>query len=340
MQKKGEGQGGGRPFDSRLRFPIVRLPLAVPPPGHHPFDVVTFGLNSMDMVALVDRFPERNSKERLQQLRHLPGGQMATAAAVCARLGWRARYIGAFGDDDLGEAGRASLREQGVDMAEAWTVPGATTQFAIVIVDQTTGERTVLWNRHPGLAMTPTHVRPGAVTSGRMLLVDCHETAAAAAAARVARAAGIPTVVDVEKVRDGIGALLSEIDAIIAAQAFPRLYTGYGDPGRALSALADAYPGATIVAMTLGDEGSLARCGGREIHTPAFRIECVDSTGAGDAFHGGFVAACLRWSDGEIETILAYANAVAALNCLGLGARGGMPTPDDVDRLLAAARPR
>ena len=91
---------------------------------------------------------------------------------------------------------------------------------------------------------------------------------------------------------------------------------------------------APLVCVTLGAEGSLARCGGREIHTPAFAVDCVDSTGAGDAFRGGFAAGCLRSPDGDIEDVLAYANAVAALNCRALGARGGLPTADDVEALL------
>jgi sugar/nucleoside kinase (ribokinase family) len=90
--------------------------------------------------------------------------------------------------------------------------------------------------------------------------------------------------------------------------------------------------------MTLGDQGSLARCGGREIRTPAFNIACVDSTGAGDAFRGGFAAGCLRAPDGDVEDILRYANAVAALNCRALGAQGGIPTADEVEQLIYARR--
>jgi len=313
----------------------VRLPIAIPSRGSTPFDVVTLGLNSIDYVALVAGFPGRNSKQRLDEFARRPGGQMATAAAVCARLGWRASYIGSFGDDDLAEIGRASLTDEGVDVSAAWNVPGATSQFAVVIVDRTSGERTVLWNRHPGLKIGTAQVSRDAVTSGRMLLVDCHETAAATQAARFARQAGIPTVVDVEKVRDGIHELLSNIDAIIAAQPFPAALTGYADQGRALAAMASEY-NAPLVAVTLGEEGSLALCGGREFRTPAFPVECVDSTGAGDAFHGGFVAACLRADAGDVESIMAYANAVAALNCRGLGARGGMPYAGEVEAMLMA----
>ena len=76
--------------------------------------------------------------------------------------------------------------------------------------------------------------------------------------------------------------------------------------------------------MTLGEAGSLAWCNGREIRTPAFQVDCVDSTGAGDVFRGGFAAACLRdAATADVEDVLRYANAVAALNCRALGARGG-----------------
>src|SRR5262245_58519280 len=155
---------------------------------------------------------------------------MATAAAVCARLGWRARYIGSFGGDDLGRLGRESLVTEGVDLDASWIVPDATNQFAVVLVEERSGKRTVLWNRHPRLHIDPAAVSRLASESARLLIVDCHETAAATAAARYAREAGIPTIIDVEHVRPGIADLLQQIDAIIAAQAFPAALTGYDSP--------------------------------------------------------------------------------------------------------------
>jgi sulfofructose kinase len=174
-----------------------------------------------------------------------------------------------------------------------------------------------------------------AVTSGRLLVVDCHETAAATQAARLARTAGIPTIIDVERVRPGINDLLQQIDAIIAAQAFPAELTGYDEPGRALEAMAREFA-APLVCVTLGAEGSLALTGGREVRTAAFQVDCVDSTGAGDAFRGGFAAGCLRTPNGDIADVLRYANAVAALNCRALGARSAIPTLEEVETLLAA----
>ena len=321
-----------------LRFESVRVPFSLPAQGARPYDVVGFGENSVDLVAVVAEYPTPNSKQRLQRFARLPGGQIATALAVCARLGCRARYLGSFGDDPLGVLSRESLSEHGVDISAARIVAGATNRFAVVLVDARSGERAVLWDRHPDLTMTPAHVSREAVTSGRLLIVDCHDTAASARAVRDATGAGVPTIIDVEKVRPGIDDLLQNIDAIIAAQEFPAAITGHEDLGRALETMGREFT-ARLVCVTLGSEGSLAWCNGREIRTPAFSVDCVDSTGAGDAFRGGFAAACLRMPEGEIEDVLLYANAVAALNCRALGARGSMPNADEVAQLLSA-RPK
>ena len=315
----------------------MRIPFRIPDAGTRTFDVVGFGLNSVDLLAVVAEYPASNTKQRLQRFARLPGGQIATAVAASARLGWRSRYVGSFGSDDLGTLSRESLAHEGVDTSAARTVAGATNQFAVILVDGRSGDRTVLWDRHPGLTMGAADVPEPAVTSGRILIVDCHETAAASQAAKYARAAGIPTVIDVEKVRPGIADLLQQIDAIVAAQAFPTELTGYDEPGRALEAMAYEF-GTPIVCVTLGAEGSLARCNGREVRTPAYPVDCVDSTGAGDVFRGAFAAGCLTRPDGDLEDVLDYANAAAALNCRALGARGGIPRREEVEQLLATHR--
>ncbi len=317
----------------------VRLGLKIPHAGSRRFDVAGFGLNSIDLLAVVAEYPASNSKQRLQRFMHMPGGQIGTALTACAKLGLRTTYIGSFGADPLGAMSRQSLIDSGVDVSGARTVAGATNQFAVILVDARSGERTVLWDRHPDLTFEVQDIPREAVTAGRMLVVDCHETAGATVAARYAREAGVPTIIDVEKVRPGIGELLQQIDVLIAAQDFPSALTGYDQTGRALEAMAAEYPTSRLVCVTLGDGGSLALCDGREIRTPAFQVDCVDSTGAGDAFRGGFAAGCLLMPDADVEDILAYANAVAALNCRALGARGGLPTADEVDQLLVAPRP-
>ena len=302
--------------------------------GSRPFDAVGLGLNTTDVLAVVGEHPAPGVKMPIRQLVMLPGGQAATAMTAVSCLGWAARYVGRFGDDGNGRAGRESLRQAGVDVSACETAPGSTNALSLILVDERSGQRTVLWSRHPGLTINPAEVPTRAVQSGRVLLVDCHDTAAATAAARCAREAGVATVIDVERVRPGIEDLLSQIDIIITAQDFPSALTGIPSLGKALRTLSESL-GAGMTCTTLGEEGSLAVVGGTEVRTPGFKVDVVDTTGAGDVFRGGFIAGWLLAGSGaSAEEVLRYANAVAALKCRSLGARAGIPTRTEVDVLL------
>ena len=310
----------------------MRIPLSLP--ADRPLDVLAVGLNSLDLLAVIDGHPAANAKTQMHHFAELPGGQSASAAAAMARLGLTTAYIGRFGDDEFGRRGLDSLRAEGVDVADVVTVPGATSQFAVVLVDRQSGTRTVVWNRHPGLTMTPGDVPARAVAAARVLHVDCHETAAVASAAADARRAGTRTVVDVERVRPGIDSLLRHIDVVIAAEGFPAEYTGATSLGAALAAL-QRETGAAVVCVTLGHEGSLCLADGREIRTPAFPLQVVDSTGAGDVFRAGFIAGWLHGGEAaELEDMLRWANAVAALKCRGLGARTACPSLAELHAFL------
>jgi sugar/nucleoside kinase (ribokinase family) len=292
---------------------------------------VGVGQNSVDYVAVADQHPIPGTKRRAERVAVLPGGQIATAVAACARLGWRCRYAGAFGNDEPGRVGRESLAAEGIDLSGAHTIPGAATRVAIVVVNAASGERTVLWHRDPLLRIGV--VPHDIATSGRLLLVDAEDINASTSAAAAARLAGIATVADVDAVEPGVESLLHHIDAIIVSEDLPAALTGHAEPGRALEVMARTYD-APLVCVTLGAQGSLARSGGCEIRTPAFAVKCADTTGAGDVFRAGFAAACLRWPDGQLEQALAYANAAAALSCRALGARGALPTAAEIDQLL------
>lgn len=311
----------------------MRIPLDLPPP--RPLDVLAVGLNSVDLLTVVDGHPVPDGKMRMVEFAELPGGQCATAAVALARLGCRTGYVGRVGDDAFGRTTLDSLRREGVDVAHVVTVPGATSQFAVILVDRRSGTRTVIWNRHPDLDMIPADVPAPAVAAARVLHVDCHETAAVTAAAMAARAAGTRTVIDVERVRPGIDLLLRQMDVVIAAEAFPAELTGHAALGAALHAL-QRESGAAVVCVTLGSEGSLALSQGREIRTPAFRVPVVDTTGAGDVFRAGFIAGWLQAGEGAVlEDVLRWANAVAALKCRALGARTGCPRLAELHALLA-----
>ncbi len=312
----------------------MKFSVRLPKSDSFAFDAVGFGLNTTDILAVVDGHPEPGSKRPVRRLATMPGGQAATAMTACQRLGWSTRYVGRFGDDQNGRAGEATLQKAGVDTTACATVPGATNAVSVILVDASSGQRTVLWSRHPGLKMRPADVSASAVCAGRVLLVDCHETEASAAAARAARTAGIPTVIDVENVRPGIEDLLGQIDIIITAQDFPTKMTGIDNLGAAQRALLDTFRPA-LVCTTLGPDGSLALSSEGEIRTEGFRVDAVDTTGAGDVFRGGFIAGWLREGErADVEAVLRYANATAALKCRALGARAGIPTHEEVTELL------
>ena len=311
----------------------MELPIALGPMLSRGFDVVGFGLNTVDLIAVVPQYPDPDSKQQMTAFVECPGGQAATAMTACARLGCRARYVGRFGDDARGHLARVSLEEEGVDLSACESVR-APQPVSVILVDGD-DRRTVLWSRTPPVNMDAGDVDPEVVTSGRVLLVDCHQTAAATRAATCARRSGVPTMIDVEQVRPGMEALLAQIDLIITARTFPEAFTGITGIGAALAALARRFQPAMVCA-TLGEEGSLALVGRTEIHTPGFQVPVVDTTGAGDVFRGGFIAG---WLAGGIRTqaedVLTYANAVAALQCRALGARTAIPHRAEVARLIA-----
>src|SRR5262245_11464060 len=132
----------------------MRVPFEMPSADGRNFDVLGVGENSVDLLAVLNEFPLSGSKHPLERLDRLPGGQTATALVAAQRLGCRTRYVGIFGDDDLGRLSRESLEREGVDVAAARTVDGAPNRYAVILVDRRSGERTVLWNRHPRLELT------------------------------------------------------------------------------------------------------------------------------------------------------------------------------------------
>jgi sulfofructose kinase len=294
-----------------------------------PVDVVGLGENSVDLIAVSPRFPGPDGKQTLASVSRLVGGQAATAMVACARLGWRARYLGGVGDDEDGRRVAEALSREGVDV-RVRRRQGTATRRAIILVEARTGRRAVLEERDPAVALRPDELDPALVTGGRVLLLDARDPGLSAAAARMARQAGVATVLDVDHPAPGVGELLRLVDVIVAAAPFPTALTGVKPLGKALARLADLSRSALVVA-TLGPEGSLALCGKREIRTRGFRVKAVDTTGAGDAFRGGLIAAWLgSGTVAEPTQVLEYANAVAALNCRGFGAQTGLPTRTEV----------
>jgi sulfofructose kinase len=298
-------------------------------------DVVGLGLNATDTILTVEEFPPLGGKKRVVSLSRQAGGQVATAVLTCRRLGLRARYVGKVGNDEAGRLQLQSLREEGIDVQYTRVVRGATTQYGLIIVDRSTGERTVFWDRDERLAVRPRELKPGAITTARILHLDGCDAAACIQAAKWARAAGIAVMADIDTVYNDVEELLPLIDYPIASADFLPAITGKSDPFRALEHTARAY-GTRVPGMTLGRDGALLYSEGRFYYSPGFVVKTVDTTGAGDVFHGAFAYGLLRgWA---LEHILDFSNAMAALNCTRVGARGSIASRSEAEKLMATGR--
>jgi len=296
-----------------------------------PFDVVGMGLNSVDFLSVVPEFPAPNSKMKILQFSKQGGGQVATAMVALSRWGVKTKYIGKVGEDELGQFSLDSIRQEGVDVSSVTIEPNATNQFAMIIVDGPTGERTILWNRDQRLMYREGELREEEVCPGKLLHLDGHDIRAALQSAKWAKEEGIPTIIDLDKVEPLTSELIKGIDFIITSSRFPTLYTGISDREKALLDLQKHTPG--FLCASLGHEGAMALEDGRIIYAEGFKVKAVDTTGAGDVFHAGFIYGLLRnW---EVAEILKFANAVAALKCRGLGGRRGIPSLEEAQKFLS-----
>jgi sulfofructose kinase len=299
------------------------------------FDLVGVGLNATDTLILVSHFPAYAGKVPIEEEILSPGGQVASAVVTVSKLGLRTKYIGSVGDDERGRVQLASLRETGINLEDVEVRQNCPNQTAYIVIDQSTGERTVFWRRPDCLRLSPESITPEKIGSARMLHIDGHDTPAVEKAAGIARSLGIPVSVDVDTIYHGFDRVLGSIDYLIASSEFPVQWTNERDPFRALEMIQNEYK-MKVAGMTLGAHGALARVDGHYIYSPAFVVNCVDTTGAGDVFHGAFCYAVLEGM--TMRDALEFSNAMAALNCTRVGARGGIATANEARALMARAR--
>jgi sulfofructose kinase len=300
-------------------------------PTDKPFDAVALGLNAVDHLIVVPGYPDYNTKTRFLSHTVAAGGQSASAMVALARLGLRSRYIGKVGSDDAGAYQIRTLEAEGVESSGVAIVQGAETQSAFILIDKKSGERTIVWDRDDRLTIGADEVDGEAVTSGRVLHLDGHDVQASIAAARFARDAGIPVVLDIDNIYPGVDRLLPLIDFLISSSTFPERMTGVAGLEPALVKLAET-TGSLFVAATLGRDGALAYFRGKFLRSSAFNVSCADTTGCGDAFHGGFTYGLLTGL--SVEDTLRFANAVAGLKCRQVGARSALPTLEEVQTLF------
>jgi sulfofructose kinase len=311
----------------------MHFPLTLP--ADKPFDAVGFGLNAVEHLIVVPEYPAFDTKMRLLDHKQSAGGQTATAMVALRRLGLKTAYAGRFGSDPEGLFGLQTLKDDDVNVDFAEVVEGATNQIAFITVDVRSGERTIVWDRDERLAYKREEAPAEFGSLGKILHLDAHDPPACARVAQAARETATIVSADIDNVYEGLPELLPLIDILIGSKEFPRRVTGIADERAALLELKARY-GCAVVGMTIGAAGAMVYCNDTFIESPAFEAPgvCRDTTGAGDAFHGGLLYGLLTGAD--IETSLKLGNAVAAMKCSALGARTALPNKSELDKFLRA----
>jgi sulfofructose kinase len=294
------------------------------------FDVVGFGLNSVDHICVVKHHPRLDSKQHLVVYDVQPGGQVPTALVALQRWGLRTAYSGAFGDDHGGQMARAALAGDGVDISATAVRAETRHQVSVILVDDISGERSVMGEAPGRLHLNGNELQREMLVAGDILLMDAVDIATACTAAAWAKEEGVLTVLDIDEPAPGIDDLLRLTDVLIAGAEFPAKLTGKRELRPALRDIARRGP--WFAGVTLGAGGALALVRGRYHYTPAFRLPVIDSTGAGDVFHAGSIYGLLQgWTPSDT---IRFAAAAAALKCGKLGARPGIPP---LEKALALA---
>jgi len=303
------------------------------------WDILGFGAVAVDDLLYVDTYPVPDSKTAVHETRREGGGLAGTALVAAARLGARAAYAGVLGDDDLSRFTIAELERDGVDCSPVRRIPGARPFHSTIIVDRSTGQRTIL-AVVTGVTPPSTELfHAGLIASCRVLFVDSTVGAFALEAAALAQARGVPVVADLERISGAeVLALAQRVDHLIVGTGFAGKATGETDPAAMVRALRS--PAHVACVVTAGEIGCwyAAREAGDEVrHVPACRVQAIDTTGCGDVFHGAY-AACIARGE-SVARAVAVATVAAGLKAARPGGRSGIPDLRTIERYLQEQQP-
>ncbi|MBN2123292.1 MAG: sugar kinase [Deltaproteobacteria bacterium] len=289
--------------------------------------VVGMGQASIDYLGRVSFFPAEDEKMELTDIEVQCGGPASTALVALSRLGVKTSFLGAVSDDLFGIEIVKGLKEEGVDAAFLKIRPGYTSQFAFIAITRENGKRTVFWHRGSTPPLRREEVDLSLFPIARVLHLDGLMMEASLEAARQAKKRGMKVVLDAGTFREGSLDLLSRVDIVIASERFAVPLVGKeAPPEDALEALCRLGPEQTVI--TLGPKGSVGLQGGKLNRQEAIPVHVVDTTGAGDVYHGAYLYGVLQ--DWSMSECMRFASVVAAMKCRHVGARKGIPRMEEI----------
>jgi sulfofructose kinase len=296
------------------------------------WDVLGFGVVAVDDLLYVDGYPPPDTKIRIQAQRREGGGLAGTALVAVARLGARAAYGGILGDDEFSRFTIRELEREGVDCTPVLYRDEARPYRAVIIVDQSTGQRTIFYSADGVIERRPEEMAEELIARCRVLFVDFTVGDGGLRAIQLAHAHGIPVVGDIEQETiPGVETLMRQIDHLIIGVGLAGQLTGETQPDRMVRVLASAERACCVV--TGGERGCwYSERGAAVRHFPAYRVQVADTTGCGDVFHGAY-AACIAQGE-SVPTAIKVATATAGLKATQPGGRTGIPNRTTVDRFL------
>lgn len=297
--------------------------------------LIMVGHAALDRVYRIEAFPPEPTKVRAIEAIETGGGMAANAAVAAARLGARVELWSRVGDDNAGITIKAGLKAERVDVRYVETFEDARSSTSAVIVDDK-GERLVVGMRDTAIPSSTAWLPLGRVAEADAVLADLRWLEATRVVFSEARRTGVMTVLDADLgAREALPELLKLTDYVIFSRAAMRDYVKGADEGTALAQVLKAGP--RYAGVTLGAEGYMWREAGEGAgepeHIAGFAVDAVDTTGAGDAFHGAFT---LSLAQGHgVGECARRACAAAAMKCTRLGSRAGLPTETELMAFLA-----
>jgi ribokinase len=296
---------------------------------HAPGETAVIGLGqaSYDSLGLLASFPAEDEKIELAAVESQCGGPASTALVTLSRLGVRTSFLGAVGDDLAGMEIAKGLDAEEVESSFLKIRPGHTSQSAFIAITRGSGKRTIFWHRGSAPPLRKQEVDLSAFPNAELLHLDGLMIEASIEAARQAKARGMKVVMDAGTLREGSLELLPLVDTLIASERFASPLVGKEtSPEQALRELSRFAPGELVI--TLGAKGSVGLSRADMIRQEAIPVVAVDTTGAGDVYHGAYIYGVLRgW---PMEECMRFASVISAMKCREVGARRGIPRLEEV----------